>query len=192
VTSTRRRWAAVGLVPAAAVLWTSLPLAVAVGQDAPLRFDDAATAATLPQLGGRGAYALRYEHGDHATLTVAVTNEGMLPLRVVGARLTDEVRPLLETVAVSAGAGDGGGATSVAPGETAEVAVTVRHDNCEFYTERAMSVFPGLELDVEVLGRRTTRQVRFDHDLVVRSPTMVTCPDRVRDRDANQRRDHAG
>jgi hypothetical protein len=109
----------------------------------------------------------------------------------VGARLSDEVLPLLSAVAVTAGdpaATDPGSTATLAPGGSTQMTVTVRHDHCEYYTERALGVFPGLEVDIEVLGRRATRHVSFDHDLVVRSPMMVSCRDRVRDRDGNQRR----
>lgn len=192
MTTSRRRRLAAGIVPAALVaLWWALPSLVPLDQGAAITFDEEAIAAEVTSLGERGAYALRYVDGGYTTLTVPVTNDGPLPIRVVGARLSDDVRPLLATVSVVAGdpaAGDSGSAATLAPGGSTQMTVTVRHDHCEYYTERALGVFRGLDVEIEVLGRRATRHVSFDHDLVVRSPMMVTCPDRVRDRDGNQRR----
>lgn len=188
---TRRRSTTAALVAAAVLLglwWTAVPRATALAQGVRVAAEGT-DVATIASLGERGAYALHYEDHGYVTLRVPVRNEGPLPLTLRGAALSDEVLPLLADVL--AATPDGSLPARVGPGEELELSLTVRMDNCEYYTERAMGVFDGLALDVDVLGRRTTERLTFAHDLVVRSPMMVTCPSRVRDRDANQRR-HAG
>ncbi len=170
-----------------ALWWAGAPSAVALEPAGPLGAEgtDFATIATF---GTRGAYALRYVDHGYVTLRVPVRNDGAVAVTIDAADLGDDALRLLDPVLDGTVAGDL--PVTLAAGESTELALTVRMDNCEFYTERAMDVFDGVDLDVEVLGRSVSQHLRFDHDLVVRSPMMVTCPDRVRNRDGNQRRSY--
>jgi hypothetical protein len=141
-------------------------------------FADGAVSLAVEEFDERGVYSLRYVHGEQTEIRVPVRNDGPLPTTVTGIRLDGRTRPMIVPV------GAVGVPVRLAPGEEATVGVQVRFDNCEFYTERAMDVYGGLTVDQRTLGVAGTGSVRLDHQLVVRSPMMVTCPDRVSDRGA--------
>lgn len=188
--TTGRRRLRPGAVVAAAVLaaawWGGVPRAVELRQDAPLSIAGT-DVATVAGLGGegRGVHAVRYEDHGYVTLRVPVRNDGPVAVTLRSIALDTGELPLLGSVRRD---GDTRLPVVLRPGEQRSLSLTLRMDNCEFYTERAMERLAGVDVEVSAWGRRLTEHVRFDRPVVVRSPMMVTCPDRVRDRDANQRR----
>lgn len=167
--------AALGAVVAAAAL--ALP-PVEVAQAGPVHFDADATHLMLERFDERGVYSLRYVHGDHAEVRIPVRNDGWLPTTVTGISLDGRPAPMIDPV------GARGTPVELAPGEEATLTLDVRFDNCEYYTERAMDVYRDVTVTTRTAGVDASTRVRLDNDLVVRSPMMTTCPDRVSDRGA--------
>lgn len=147
-------------------------------QAAAVSFDDGATHLTVEGFDERGLYSLRYVHGEDAEVRVPVRNDGWLPTTVTAIALDGRPAPMIEPV------GTAGTPVELAPGEEATLVVRVRFDNCEYYTERAMDVYDEVAVSSRTAGVATSTQVALDHALVVRSPMMTTCPDRVSDRGA--------
>ena len=52
-----------------------------------------------------------------------------------------------------------------------------------------MQNYPTVAVGFTVLGRAGTREVPYDRPLMVRSPMIVGCPDRLLDRQGNDRSD---
>ena len=135
---------------------------------------------TVPEYGARGSYVLGYEHGATARLTLSVTNDGPLPVRVTSLDLGGGPAPLLavrdvEGLPLSLGAGDSGTVTAV-----------VAMVNCRYYNERQMQVYDDVRLGFESLWRSGIRRVAYDRPILVKSPMIVSCPDRLLDRSANR------
>ena len=176
-----RRWpllvagAAIALL---VVAWLFAPQAVAFAPAGDLEVRDA-NWATLPEFEG-GMELLQYEHHADATIAVPVRNDGPLPVTITGVELTDENEPMLEVV-------DGGASMSLGAGEVGELVVRGRFDNCKYYTERAMQLYPSATIHYQAMGRSGSSELVLDRQLVVRSPTIVDCPDRVMDRSYNRR-----
>ena len=124
-----------------------------------------------------------YEHGATARLTLPITNDGLLPLTVTSVDLGGGVAPLLEVQGV------GGLPLSVPPGATREVEVTATLANCKFFHEREAQQLPTVRIGFSVLGQQGVRDVPYDRPLLVRSPMIVGCPDRLLDRQRNDRTD---
>lgn len=176
-TGVRRAVAGVALLAVAAAAALVLP-PVDVAQAGPVQFDADATHLMLEQFDERGVYSLRYVHGEHAEVRIPVRNDGWLPTTVTGMSFDGRPAPMIDPV------GARGMPVELAPGEEATLTVYVRFDNCEYYTERAMDVYRDVTVTTRTAGVGTSTQVALDHDLVVRSPMMTTCPDRVSDRGA--------
>lgn len=175
-----RRWRQ--LVPLVAValllagVWTVPPVELA--RDGAVTFDADSVNRTVEQFDDRGMYVLRYVHGDEAEIRVPVRNDGWLPTTVTGIALDGRRDPMIVPL------GSVGTPVALRPGETATVAIHVRFDNCEFYTERAVDLYRAVSVSTTTLGLPRTHDVGLDHDLAVRSAVMTTCPDRVSDRGA--------
>lgn len=151
-----------------------------------IRFAPDAEAVTLPGFDG-GAHAVVYEHGGTVSFSFPLHHTGLVGLTVTGVRLSeDDPYPLLAIEEVSVDGGDL--PARVGRGETARVEVRARYDNCRYYHERELELLEGVTVDATVLGTGVTREVTFDHPLVVRSPMIVHCPDRTLDRNDDTRR----
>lgn len=182
---------AIGLVIAlvlAVVGWLGAPALARLGGPVPLTFGPEVPVAELAQFGdgGDGSYVLAYQDGAYARITVPLSNDGLVPLTVTGARLTDDALPLAEVVLAD------DLPRRLGVGESANVTLTTRLDNCDYYHERELQRYPELLVEVEVLGRSTTRAVALTRPLLVRSPMIVDCPDRQLNRQAKDRRDAGG
>lgn len=164
-----------GAIVAAALL--AVP-PVELAQAGPVTFDADATHLTLEDFDARGVYSLRYVHDGEAEVRIPVRNDGWMTTTIAGLTFDGRPAPMIEPV------GGVGLPVELEPGEQATVAVRVRFDNCEFYTERAIDVYGDVTVATRTAGIGSTTQVRLDHDLLVRSPMMTTCPDRVSDRGA--------
>ena len=181
-----------GPLVAALVLGAVALLGLAGLRAAPgaVRFADVAPAfggtapeVTLPDYGVRGMHVVGYEHGASARLSLPIHNTGPLPITVDAVDLRAGVAPLLAVHEVS------GLPLSVAPGRTGTVTMTAELANCRFFHERQVQNYAGLEIGFSVLGRRGSRWVAFDRPLMVHSPMIIGCPDRLLDRQADDRTD---
>ncbi len=126
--------------------------------------------------------AVGYAHGSGAVIEVPLTYVG------TGAAVTvtdldpfPELLGMLEVEAVD------GLPVTLEPGEGSTVRVQARFGNCEYYTERAVNLFRGAEVTVTAAGATTTFTTPYPSEVVLRSPTILGCPDRVMDRSARQR-----
>lgn len=158
------------------------PSAVRIGPVAPV-FSGTAPQVTLPTYGLRGMHVLGYEHGASAVLTLPVHNGGVLPMTVTSVDLGGGVAPLLEVADVR------GLPLSVPPGATRSLEVRATLANCKFFHEREVQNYPSLRLGFSVLGEQGMRDVPYDRPLMVHSPMIVGCPDRLLDRQADDRSD---
>lgn len=137
--------------------------------------------AELPGYGAKGTTAVGYSDGRDARVELTVVNRGRLPVTVHGFDPFPELLGMVETLA------GGGLPVAVAPGETATLSARVRFTNCEYYTERAVNRFLGATLQVERLGVTRPVEIAYPREVVLRSPTILGCPDRTLDRSFRQR-----
>ena len=138
---------------------------------------------TIPEYGPKGAYVLGYVHNTPVRLGLPVRNNGPLPITVDTVRLVTAPAPLFsldraEGLDVHLGAG-----------ETKTVWLTGTLANCRYSTERDLQTYAGLQVTGSTLGRDLTRTVAFDRPIYVKSPMIVTCPDRKLNRDTVNRSD---
>lgn len=176
---TPRRRVVAGVAAVAVAVGSTLAVPpVELAQAGPVGFDGDATHLTIEGFDDRGVYSLRYVHGEDAEVRVPVRNDGWLTTTLTGISFDGRPAPMIDPV------GTRGTPVELAPGEAAELVVYVRFDNCEYYTERAMDVYDDVTVTSRTAGIETSSTVTLDHALVVRSPMMTTCPDRVSDRDA--------
>lgn len=183
-----RHAALVALVLAAlAATWWVAPRSVALGSAVTPTFGEGTQAVELPQFGEGGSYVLAYEDGAYGTIRIPLRNDSSFPVTIGDVRLTDEPRSLAEVVATST---EGGAVLPLrlGAGEEAFVQLTVRFDNCDYYHERALERLESALVDVTVLGADGRVEVALDRPILVRSPMIVDCPDRVIDRQAKTRR----
>ncbi len=184
----RRRWvAASGVLLAALAVagYVVVPsLAHFAGGTSPTMPDDAHVA--VPTFGERGSDVLAYQDGDTFTMTFPLVNDGWLPVTVRDVLLSDGPRPLVRVTSVTSHGTPL--PVTVPAGETRRVELTVRFDNCRYYHEREMQVISGAVVDGSVFGRDLRTTAGFEHDLVVSSPMIASCPDRTLRRDDDVRR----
>ncbi|MEX2503894.1 MAG: hypothetical protein WD378_03530 [Egicoccus sp.] len=111
---------------------------------------------------------------------MSVRNLGRLAVTVHDFEPFPELLGMVETL-------DGDLPVRIPPGETATLTARVRFTNCEYYTERAVNRFLGATLQVERLGVTRPVEVGYPREVVLRSPTILGCPDRSTDRSFRQR-----
>ncbi|MBW3621564.1 MAG: hypothetical protein KY461_15075 [Actinobacteria bacterium] len=144
---------------------------------------------SVPEFGERGSLVLLYHDGREVTYTFPLRNDGWLPVTVTDVALTaPEERPLLVPTGLGLDGPDGATAPflpfRLGPGETRTVVIEGLLDNCEYHTERAVHLVGHHVVHLRAGGVATTRSVALDDEVVVRSPTIRRCPDRVMDRSA--------
>ena len=135
---------------------------------------------TVPEYGPKGSYVLGYEHGATARLSLSVTNDGPLPIRITSLDLGGGPAPLLAV------RGFEGLPLSLGRGETGAVTAVVAMVNCRYFNERQMQVYDDVRVGFDTLGRSGTRTLAYDRPILVKSPMIVSCPDRLLDRAANR------
>lgn len=184
----RRRVAVAAALVAllAAGAWWWAPVTARLGDGATAAFGAGARTAELAAYGEHGAHVLGYVDGDYTEVTVRVRNGALLPVTVRGARLSEE--PLTLAPVLGVAAGERPLPVRLGRGEEVELELTVRFDHCDYYHERALEILPAVLVDVSVLGRPGTTEVTLDRPVLVRSPMIVDCPDRLLDRQARTRR----
>ena len=137
---------------------------------------------TLPSYGARGMHVLGYVHGATTELTLPVRNTGPFPVTVTSVELAG-VAPLLTLEEVR------GLPLTLRPGERAVVRATALLANCRFTHEREVEVHEALRVGFRVLASRGVREVPLDRPVMVHSPMITGCPERLLDRQANDRSD---
>ncbi|MEX1177515.1 MAG: hypothetical protein WEB09_03550 [Nitriliruptor sp.] len=126
--------------------------------------------------------AVGYVHGVGATVEVPLQHVGGgAAVTVTAVDPFPELLGMLEVEAVS------GLPARLEPGEATVVSVRARFGNCRYYTERAVNVFRGADVTLEGGAGATTVTTPYPTEVVLRSPTILGCPDRVLDRSARQR-----
>ena len=163
-----------------ALLWAPGTVDLAAGRTA---FAGSADVVSLEHYGARGTHVVDYRHGADLTVTVPVRNDGPLPVTVTSVATGSGVFPLLTVQGAPALP------LRLGPGEQGEVVLDAVLGNCRYYHEREVHNVDGLVLGVEVLGRATTATVPLDSPLLVKSPMIVGCPDRMLDRQQFDRSD---
>jgi hypothetical protein len=160
------------------LLWAPASASLAAGTS---RFAPETAAVTVPGYGPRGTHVVDYRHGAPVEVVVPLRNDGPLPLRVTSVTAAGrEVLPLLRL--------DGADLPVTVPaGGTAEVVLRGVLGNCAYYHERQVQNVDGVQVEAQVLGRSTTRQVPLDRPLLVHSPMIVSCPDRTLTRNDDRR-----
>lgn len=136
---------------------------------------------TLPSYGARGTQVVGYVHNATSRLRLRLRNDGPLPVTVTSVALPSGVAPLLALREVR------GLPVTLAPGERRDVEAVAVLANCRYSHEREMEIHDRLRIGFRVLGRSGKRQVRFDRPLLVHSPMIVGCPDRLLNRQAHDR-----
>jgi hypothetical protein len=170
-------------------LLAAVLVAAAVGLSRPPAIEAAAPlaivghdrVAELPEYGVSGTTAVGYRDQRPARVVLEVRNTGTLPLTVHAFEPFPELLGMVETVH-----GEALPAT-VAPGGSTALKAQVRFTNCEYYTERAVNRFDTVQLEVERLGSTWLVEVAHPREVVLRSPTILGCPERSTDRSARQR-----
>ena len=137
----------------------------------------------VPEYGPRGAYVLGYVHQARVQISLPVRNDGPLPLTVHAIRLLTAPAPLL-TLDHAEGLD-----VHLRPGQTTTVQLSGILGNCRYSNERDLQTYDRLEVTGSTLGRDVTRSVLLDRPVYVKSPMIVTCPDRKLDRSAVNRSD---
>jgi hypothetical protein len=61
--------------------------------------------------------------------------------------------------------------------------------NCRYYNERNIDLRSQIRVDYRILGIPSSQTVEFDKDLLVKSPMIVSCPERTVNREDDRRRD---
>lgn len=185
--SRRTRALVAGLTAGAVALLTLAALGAAPRT---VRFDPvvpiisgAAPTVTLPTYGPQGMYVIGYEHGLTSRLSLRIHNTGLLPLTVTSVDLGRGVAPLLAVRDIA------GLPLDIGAGETGAVEVTAELANCEYFHEREIQNYAGVDVGFSVLGQEATRTVAFDRPIMVHSPMIVGCPDRLLNRQGNDRTD---
>lgn len=167
----RRIVRATVVVAGLALLWALLPVAARLGPgDAPRLPVDAGL--LVQEYGASGTYGLHYRHEETVTVTVPVHNRGPLPLRIERADLDSAPLPLLVPT------GDNLPVT-VGPWGEAELALTLRFDNCKHYHERSADVWDHLVVQGSVLGRSFETDVPLAFELALHGQIINNCPDRT-------------
>lgn len=110
--------------------------------------------------GVEGSHILAYRHGTDVTVRLPWDRGD-----VRSARLGDGDLHLLTVTEVEQHDG--------------ELVLTVRRDNCRYFHERAIDMFPHVTLG---LTDGSDVRVVFDRPVFVKSPMLASCPDRTLDR----------
>lgn len=172
------------LLLATAVLalgWVSLPSEPVLASAGPPSLRGHDLVVELDQFGPQGTTAVGYAHGRDVVVQV--------PLRNVGGSQVDilAVDPFPELLGMLAVETLGDLPVRLSPGEQRVVEVTARFTNCQYYTERAVNLFTAATVTVTGGAGVRTLTVNYPREIVLRSPTILGCPDRVTDRSARQR-----
>lgn len=169
----------VALLLVGAVVAISRPPALVAA--APLAILGHDRVAELPAYGASGTTAVGYRHGQPAVVELALGNRGAVPVTIHRLEPFPELLGLVETVAGE------DLPVLLGPGEVVTLTAEVRFANCEYYTERAVNRFDRARVRVERLGATRTLEVAYPREVVLRSPTILGCPERSTDRSARQR-----
>ena len=167
--------AGAGAVRAASAAVELAPVAIS--------FDGTVASVTLTAYGDRGMHVLNYQHGERSQISLELRNDGFLPLTVTALDLPPAVAPLLILEQVR------GLPLKLGSGERGTVTAQGVLGNCRYTHERQADLRDSLLLEVRVLGTISVREVLLDRPVLVRSPMIVGCPDRLLDRQANDRSD---
>lgn len=164
------RYAVAGFV-GLALGWALLPFGVRIGQHVTPELPvDAGL--LLPEYGDEGTYALHYRHHEEVTITVPISNDGPLPIRISQADLDSSPLPLLVPV-------DDNLPLRVGPWAEGELELTLEFDNCRHYHERSADTWDHVDVEGSVFGRGFEREVTLTYPIALHGQVINNCPDRT-------------
>lgn len=190
----------VGLVAVAAGGLVALrDLSVPVVGDVAVASDDTGTLA-VDYVDAPSVEFVVYQHGREIHYALELRNDGPVPITIEDVpvdHLVEDQR-LIRPTAVLLGPDetDGTGPTESARpfepfrldrGARRTVLVTGEFANCAYYTERAVDVIRSQPVTWSLAGWSRTDDLGLSRHVVVRSPHIRSCPDRVMDRGAATR-----
>lgn len=184
---------------AALFLRGQAPLASVVS----VRVGDEVISDVIPTSTNRAGIAMVYDHEQPASYALSLRNEGSIGITVTGLGTEAEQLHLLQPYGVfvmPAGSdldddlteATEAGSFSLAPGESRVVVVRGSFANCRYYNERNIDLQSRIRVDYRILGVPASQVVEFDKDLLVKSPMIISCPERTIDREDDNRRDATG
>jgi hypothetical protein len=136
----------------------------------------AGTASAVPfRIADREIRQVRYADGETLRYTFRLTNDGRLPVTILGLA-GDQPEPRLFDYA--GWTGPGGASTRLGPGETAAFTLALRMGGCESLSARAGSFVTEVVLRVEQAGVFDDEvAVTLPEELHTGSPREAFCPE---------------
>lgn len=168
-----------------------------------IRAGDEMLSDVIPSRTNRQGIAIVYDHEQPASFALTLKNDGPVGVTITGLDTEAEELHLLQPYGVflmPAGAtidDDFAGAQqlssfALAPGESRVVVVRGSFANCRYYNERNIDLRTQIRVDYRILGVPSSQTVEFDKDLLVKSPMIVSCPERTVNREDDSRREATG
>lgn len=153
-------------------------------------------AVVVEDFGERGSLVLRYRHDEETVYAFGLRNRGPIGVTVTAMEPALDPLALLEPLEVRLfppgadrrlDASEPFAPFTLAPGEERTALVVARFGSCEYYTERALDLHDTHRVGFRLLGVPMIQEVAYPMEVVVRSPTIVNCPDREMDRTSHRR-----
>lgn len=184
------------LIGAALFLRGQQPLAPV----ASIRAGDEMLSDVIPSRTNRAGIAVVYDHEQPASFAVQLRNDGAIGVTITGLGTEVEelhllhpygvfVMPAGATIDDDLASAEQMSSFALAPGESRVVVVRGSFANCRYYNERNIDLRTGIRVDYRILGVPSSQTVEFDKDLLVKSPMIVSCPERTVNREDDSRRD---
>lgn len=169
----RRRAVAVTVAVALMIglVWLALPALVRTNSDTAVRMP-VTSGLTVSEFGDQGVEILRYQHHQELALGFPVRNTGLLPLHITGVSLDSPALPLLVEL-------PGDVDVSLGPGEETVLGLQVRFDNCRYYHERSLELWPEVVISGTTLGRGFEHRIALNPPLALHGQVILNCPDRT-------------
>lgn len=141
----------------------------------------------------REAIAVVYDHDQPSAFAITLRNDGSVPITVTDIGIGVGERHLIDpygAFVLPAGAdigdgieGDLLGEFRLGAGEERVVVIRGVFDNCRYYNERNIDLRSEIEVEFRTFGVTNRQTLLFDRDLAVKSPMIVSCPERTINRE---------
>lgn len=154
----------------------------------------------IPSGTNRQGLAIVYDHEQPASFALELTNNGSVGITITGVGTEAGQLHLLHPYGafVMPGGADLDSdfadaeelsSFALGPGESRVVVVRGSFANCRYYNERNIDIRTDIRFDYRILGVPSSQTVAFDKDLLVKSPMIVSCPERTVNREDDSRRE---
>ncbi len=141
----------------------------------------------------REAIAVVYDHEQPSAFAITLRNDGPVPITVTDIGIGIGERHLIDPYGAfvlprGADMGDGVegellGEFRLGAGEERVVVIRGAFGNCRYYNERNIDVRSEIDVEFRTFGITNRQTLQFDRDLAVKSPMIVSCPERTIDRE---------